>query len=434
MNYQETVDYLYNQLPLYQRTGGAAYKANLENTYKLDKHFESPHKKYKTVHVGGTNGKGSVCHMLASVLQNAGYVVGLHTSPHLIDFRERIKINGKLIPEEYIVKFVMKNMAFFRNTQPSFFEMSVFMAFDYFASKKVDIAIIEVGLGGRLDSTNIITPLFSVITNIGFDHMDFLGNSLDKIAYEKAGIIKDSVPVIIGESSSQINSVFLKTAEDKSSPIVFADQIYSIDYGFYSSDEKQIFNVEKEKQIFYNGLKTDLLGSCQGKNVVTALACIDLLRENGLGIDNMDIYNGLERVISNTGLNGRWQLMDYNPRIVCDTAHNQEGFKSVISQLENTPYSRLHLILGFVKDKNIDEFLKVFPKDASYYFTKADIPRALDERIILKKSKKYNLKGKSYYTVREAYNAARSSAHENDMIFIGGSTYIVADYLKFEKG
>ena len=289
MNYQETIDYLYAQLPMYQRTGKAAYKANLENTWKFDKYFKSPYKEYKTVHVGGTNGKGSVCHMLASVLQHAGYTTGLYTSPHLFDFRERIKVDGILITEEYVVEFVKKHSVFFKNTQPSFFEMSVFMAFDYFASRKVDIAIIEVGLGGRLDSTNIITPIFSVITNIGHDHMDFLGNTLDKIAYEKAGIIKNNIPVVIGESNSQINSVFSKIADQRSSPVIFADQKYSSQYSLLSADHMQTFNIEKDGQIFYPNLKTDLLGVYQGKNLLTSLTCIDLLKDSGFSIDNIDI-------------------------------------------------------------------------------------------------------------------------------------------------
>jgi dihydrofolate synthase/folylpolyglutamate synthase len=434
MNYKETIDYLFARLPMYQRTGKSAYKATLENTWKFDRYFKSPHKKYKTVHVGGTNGKGSVCHMLASVLQNAGYTTGLHTSPHLFDFRERIKVNGIPVPENYVVEFVKKHSEFFERTRPSFFEMSVFMAFNYFASRKVDIAIIEVGLGGRLDSTNVINPLFSVITNIGHDHMNFLGNTLEKIAHEKAGIIKEKIPVVIGESDPNVNHVFTSIADAKSSPIIYADQQYSSEYSLISADNMQVFNIEKDNQICYPGLKTDLLGVYQGKNLLTALTCIDLLRDSGFSIDNIDIYKGMKRITGSTGFYGRWQVKGYYPKIVCDTAHNPEGLKSVINQIINTPYKDLYIIIGFVRDKNIDDLLKLFPEDAFYYFTRADIPRALDENIILEKSKRYNLKGKAYGSVGEAFNSARSSAGRNDMIFIGGSTFVVADFLKLENG
>ena len=434
MNYQEAVGYLFSQLPMYQRIGKAAYKASLDNTIKLDKYFKSPHREYKTIHVGGTNGKGSVCHMLASVLRSAGYKAGLHTSPHLIDFRERIKINGELVPRLYVVEFVKKHMTFFKDIQPSFFEMSVFLALDYFAASKVDVAVIEVGLGGRLDSTNIINPVLSVITNIGHDHMEFLGDTLDKIAYEKAGIIKQSVPVIIGESDSRTDNVFINAAQKKSSPIYFADKKYSAGYGLYTADDMQVFNVEKEGRIFYPDLKIDLLGVYQKKNLATTLASIDILKEIGFEIADTDIYNGLKKVTTSTGLYGRWQIRGYNPRIVCDTAHNLEGFIPVVSQIEDTPYRNLHMIIGFVKEKNLDDFLGIFPRNALYYFTKPDIPRGLDEDIVMEKAKKYNLNGKTYKSVEQAFHAARASATRDDMIFIGGSTYVVADFLKSEKG
>jgi dihydrofolate synthase/folylpolyglutamate synthase len=433
MNYKETVGYLYSKLPMYQRDGKAAYKASLDNTVKLDKYFKSPHKKYMTIHVGGTNGKGSVCHMLTSVLQNAGYKTGLYTSPHLIDFRERIKVNSQLISEDYIIKFVEKHNSFFESIQPSFFEMSVFLAFEYFADMKVDIAIIEVGLGGRLDSTNIINPILSVITNIGHDHMEFLGDTLDEIAYEKAGIIKKSVPVIIGESDSQTDNIFIKTAKQKSSPLYFADKKYSTGDSLLSADDMQVFNIEKENKTYYPNLKTDLLGIYQKKNILTALACIDFLKDNGFEIANIDIYNGLKRVITNTGFYGRWQIIKKEPLIICDNAHNLEGFKSVISQIKNTTYKNLHLVIGFVKEKRIEDFLEIFPERAVYYFTRPDVPRGLDEEIILKKSKAFNLNGTAYKSVKKAYNAAISSADKDDMIFIGGSTYVVADFLMLEK-
>jgi dihydrofolate synthase/folylpolyglutamate synthase len=433
MNYKETVDYLYSKLPMYQRDGNAAYKASLDNTFRLDKYFKSPHKKYLTIHVGGTNGKGSVCHILTSVLQNAGYKTGLYTSPHLIDFRERIKVNSQLISEDYVIKFVKEHINYFESIQSSFFEMTVFLAFEYFAYMKVDIAIIEVGLGGRLDSTNIINPILSVITNIGHDHMEFLGSTIDEIAYEKAGIIKKSVPVIIGESDTKTDNIFERIAEGKSSPLYFADRIYSAGDSIFSADEMQVFNIEKESQIYYPNLKTDLLGIYQKKNILTALACIDFLKDNGFEIASIDIYNGLKKVITNTGFYGRWQIMKKEPCIICDTAHNLEGFKSVISQIKSTPCKNLHIIIGFVKDKNIDDFLKIFPEKATYYFTRPDVPRGLNEEIILEKSKAYNLKGKTYQSVEKAYRVAISSADKDDMIFIGGSTYVVADFLMLEK-
>ncbi len=433
MNYKETVDYLYSKLPMYQRDGKAAYRASLDNTVRLDKYFKSPHRQFLTVHVGGTNGKGSVCHMLASVLQNAGYTTGLYTSPHLIDFRERIKVNGELISEDYIIKFVEKHINYFESIQSSFFEMTVFLAFEYFAYMDVDLAIIEVGMGGRLDSTNIIVPVLSVITNIGHDHMEFLGNTLDEIAREKAGIIKKSVPVIVGESGSQTDNIFIKIAEQKSSPIYFADKKYSVSGNMFSADGMQVFNIEKDDQIYYPSLKTDLLGIYQNKNILTALACIDFLKDNRFEIASIDIYNGLKKVIQNTGLYGRWQIMNREPLVICDTAHNLEGFKSVMLQIRNTPYKNLHMVIGFVKEKNIEDFLGIFPEKAVYYFTRPDIPRGLDENIILERSKAYNLKGKAYESVEKAYMAAISSAVKDDMIFIGGSTYVVADFLMSEK-
>ncbi len=433
MNYKETVDYLYSKLPMYQRDGKAAYRASLDNTVRLDKYFKSPHRQFLTVHVGGTNGKGSVCHMLASVLRNAGYTTGLYTSPHLIDFRERIKVNGELISEDYIIKFVEKHINYFESIQSSFFEMTVFLAFEYFAYMDVDLAIIEVGMGGRLDSTNIIVPVLSVITNIGHDHMEFLGNTLDEIAREKAGIIKKSVPVIVGESGSQTDNIFIKIAEQKSSPIYFADKKYSVSGNMFSADGMQVFNIEKDDQIYYPSLKTDLLGIYQNKNILTALACIDFLKDNRFEIASIDIYNGLKKVIQNTGLYGRWQIMNREPLVICDTAHNLEGFKSVMLQIRNTPYKNLHMVIGFVKEKNIEDFLGIFPEKAVYYFTRPDIPRGLDENIILERSKAYNLKGKAYESVEKAYMAAISSAVKDDMIFIGGSTYVVADFLMSEK-
>lgn len=427
MNYQETLDWLFSQLPMYQRQGKAAYKADLNNTLDLDKYFGHPHRKFKSIHVAGTNGKGSTSHMLASVLQESGYKVGLYTSPHLKDFRERIRINGQMISEDFVVRFIEDHHLKFEEIKPSFFEMTVSMAFDYFAKENIDIAIVEVGMGGRLDSTNIIDPDISIITNIGFDHTAFLGNSLPEIAKEKAGIIKKETPVVIGETHSETEPVFRNFAKEKTAEIYFADKYYLCDYGMLSIDNKQVFNIKKDDKIIYQDLKLDLLGIYQKKNLLTVLRSVDLLIEKEYKITIKTLYKGLENVSKNTVLQGRWQLLGNNPTMVCDTAHNLDGIKFVVNQIKQTPYKNLHIVFGVVDDKNIDSILNIMPTKAEYYFAKANIPRALDQKILKEKANNYGLIGNEYKNVEEALKKAKKNAGINDLIFIGGSTFVVAE-------
>ena len=427
MTYKETLNWLFDQLPMYQRQGKAAYKADLNNTFELDHYFNHPHKKFKSIHVAGTNGKGSVSHMIASVLQESGYKVGLYTSPHLKDFRERIKINGEMISEEFVVDFVHQHQSKFEEIKPSFFEMTVAMAFDYFAEKMIDVAVVEVGMGGRLDSTNIITPEISVITNIGLDHTAFLGNTLTEIAREKAGIIKENVPVVIGETHHETKRTFIEKSEEKNTKIYFADQDYRVDYSMLSMDHKQIFNIYNGNKNVYPELKLDLLGSYQAKNCITALKSIDLLTENFRLISSDAIYKGMANVINNTGLNGRWQILNSKPLTVCDTGHNKEGLAFVMEQIAQTAHKKLHFVFGVVDDKNLDQILGLLPKDANYYFTNADIPRALDRNLLKGKAKKHQLEGDTYETVQTALENAKKNAGDNDLIFIGGSTFVVAE-------
>ena len=428
MNYTETLKYMFSQLPMFQRQGKTAFKKDLTNIKLLCNNLENPQNKFKSVHIAGTNGKGSVSHTLASVLQTAGYKVGLYTSPHLKDFKERIRINGKMISENDVVNFVKENKSIFEEIKPSFFEMTVAMAFKYFAENKVDIAIIETGLGGRLDSTNIITPILSVITNISFDHTQFLGNTIKKIALEKAGIIKGNIPVVIGETHEESSKVFLEIAKNNNSKIYFADKEYRIDYSMLSEDYKQIFNVEKQNKIIYKGLKTDLLGLYQKKNVISSLKAIDIISKE-YKISKENIYNGLLNVQKNTGFAGRWNILEYNPLIVADTGHNIAGINEVINQLKATAYKKLHFIYGCVNDKDIDNILELLPKDAIYYFTEAKIPRALDAKKLQKKARAYNLFGEVFNNTNNALKKAKKNADKMDLILIGGSTFIVAELI-----
>ncbi len=414
---------------MYQRIGKAAYKANLNNTLALDKYFKHPHKKFKSIHVAGTNGKGSVSHMLSSVLQSAGYKVGLYTSPHLLDFRERIRINGEMIPENEVVDFVGNHKGIINELKPSFFEMTVAMAFECFARKGVDIAIIEVGLGGRLDSTNIIIPELSIITNIGYDHMTFLGDTLYKIAVEKAGIIKTRIPVIIGETQDNIKSIFINKAKEKITNITFADQKYTINYSLVTLKNQQAFNIEKDGKKIFEQLKTDLLGEYQKQNVITTICAIENLQSTGWKINNEDIICGFANISKKTGFAGRWQIIGYNPLIVCDTAHNVDGIKKITDQISNTSYKNLHIVFGMVDDKTIDPVLSMLPVKARYYFTKASVPRALNENVLAQNALKHNLKGLVFPDVKRAIIAARQNSDKRDMIFIGGSTFVVADAL-----
>lgn len=429
-NYKQTLEYLYSQLPMYQRTGPAAYKNTLENTWKLDKLYDHPHQAFKSIHVAGTNGKGSSSHMLASVLQEASYKVGLYTSPHLIDFRERIRVNGEMIPEDQVVAFVEKFRKLNESAQlePSFFEMTVAMAFDYFRNCQVDVAVIEVGLGGRLDSTNIIQPEVSLITNISLDHTALLGQSIPLIAKEKAGIIKRKVPVVISESNHEYNEIFRQIAAENDSPIFFADQQYEAAYSMLLPEGKQVMNFKKDSDLTFPELKTDLLGSYQRKNVGGVLYVLELLQQKGWKIPKEVIYAGLSKTTKNTGLRGRWEVVGNNPLMVCDTAHNEAGLKDVVSQIYSNAWKSLYIVLGMVNDKNLDNVMSLLPKEAHYFFTQAKIPRALPATELAEKAREFGLQGAVIKSVHEAVTEAQKRAGEHDFIFIGGSTFVVADY------
>jgi len=427
MNYSETLDFLYNQLPIFQRIGSSAYKNNLNNTIALDNYFNHSQKKFKSIHVAGTNGKGSVSHSLASVLQEAGFKVGLYTSPHLKDFRERIKINGQMISEKFVNEFVNSNIKYINDLQPSFFELTVALGFEYFANQKVDIAVIEVGMGGRLDSTNIIKPIVSVITNISFDHTQFLGDTLEKIAGEKAGIIKKSVPVVVGESNYKINHVFYEKANEVDAPIFLANQTYTVNSSFSTSDNKQSFNIFKNGGNIYPNLKMDLLGEYQKENILTILQTIDILISQKIDITEENIYKGLSKVVQNTGLQGRWQILNSSPLTICDTGHNEAGIQAIVNQIKNIKFENLHFVFGVVNDKDISRILKILPKEAKYYFTKANIPRALNEKELQQKASDFHLTGESFSDVKSAFESAKKCAKNNDLIFIGGSTFVVAE-------
>lgn len=431
MTYPEVLDFLYSQLPMFQRTGPAAYKDSLDNTFRLDKMFAYPHRSFKTIHVAGTNGKGSVSHMLASVLHEAGYKTGLYTSPHLKDFRERIRVNGEMITEEAVVQFVEKYQEkdVQESLEPSFFELTVSMAFDYFRSMQVDVAVVEVGLGGRLDSTNVISPEVSVITNISFDHINLLGDTLPKIAAEKAGIIKSGIPVVVGESNPETAPVFIEFAERLNASIAFADQEYETSYSMRTIDGKQSLNIQKNGKLFYSELKLDLLGIYQRHNVPTVLRTIDVLNEKGWNLTGEIIRKGLLNTIGNTGLLGRWQIIGHNPLTVCDTGHNEAGIRLVVEQINLTAWKHLHMIIGMVNDKDQTKVLSLLPANAKYYFTKASIPRATEPGELKIKAEAYGLCGDCYQSVREALSAALASAEKNDLVFVGGSTFVVAEIL-----
>ena len=408
MNYQNTLTYLYNSAPMFQQVGGSAYKEGLENTRILDEHFGNPHYSFRTIHVAGTNGKGSCSHTIAAILQEAGYRVGLYTSPHLVDFRERIRINGRPIPEEYVVHFVEKERSFFEPLHPSFFELTTAMAFCYFADEKVDVAVIEVGLGGRLDCTNIIHPDLCIITNISFDHTQFLGDKLAKIAGEKAGIIKKDIPVVIGETTPETKAVFLQRAEEVNAPIIFAENTTKNDYP---------------------GMRTELQGLYQIKNTRTILTALPLLEKAGYHIDEQSVRNGFAHVCELTGLMGRWQKLQDTPTLICDTGHNVGGITYIAEQLKQQNYRHLHIIIGMVNDKDVSGVLALLPKDATYYFTKASVKRALPEEELCKLAAKAGLQGSCYPNVPAAVTAAQEKSHPEDFIFVGGSSFIVADLL-----
>lgn len=421
MNYNETISYLYSRLPVFHRDGKSAYKPGLENVEKLDKDLEYPHRNYKTIHIAGTNGKGSVSNLLASVLQHEGYKVGLYTSPHLKEFRERIRINGKQIPEQYVCDFVKTHRTIFENINLSFFELTMSMAFKYFADEKVEIAIIEAGLGGRLDSTNIITPILSVITNISFDHMNILGDTLSAIASEKAGIIKPSVPVVIGESKDEIKQLFIDKANSVSAPILFAENEINVVLK-ENTHGKQQFNCTN-----FQNLTIGLGGLYQQKNTATTLVAIQQLNQIGLQLSNKAIYKGFETVCETTGLQGRWQKIQDKPTIICDIGHNEEAIRYVNQQLQSINYKNLRIVIGIMKDKDIENMLKLLPKKAIYYFCKANTPRALDEKEFQQQANVFGLNGNSFSSVELALNTAKQEASIDDLIFVGGSNFVVAE-------
>lgn len=424
MTYEKTVDYLYRQMPEYQRIGDKAYKEGLENSLALDEIFDHPHRRYKTIHVGGTNGKGSTSHLLAAILQESGYRVGLYTSPHLIDFRERIRVNGEMISKEFVVEFVKQYKEQFESVMPSFFELTMEMAFLYFVRQKVDVALIEVGLGGRLDSTNIITPDLSIITNIGFDHMKQLGNTLPKIAIEKAGIIKAYTPVVIGEMGNrEVAQVFIDKAKSANAPLVFAE-LYMNNFKAERGGLGWLFHADG-----YPEVKGELKGLAQDKNARTVLTAVELLLEMRYNIPKEAVYKGFDNVTTLTGLMGRWQQLQTSPKIICDIAHNAHGIQYVAEQLQSENFNRLHLVFGMASDKDVNRVLSLLPKDAVYYFTKASVERAMDEKTLTQLAESHELNGNSFSSVKEAIEAAKENADKNDLIFIGGSSFIVADAL-----
>ncbi len=420
MNYAETLTYLYQNLPMFQRIGAVAYKSDLTNTIALCEALGNPQNKFKSIHIAGTNGKGSSSHMLASVLQAAGYRTGLYTSPHLKEFTERIRINGIEVDQDFVVDFVERIKPSIEEIQPSFFEITVAMAFDYFVHQEVDVAVIEVGLGGRLDSTNVITPALSLITNISWDHMDLLGDTLNKIALEKAGIIKTKVPVVISERQAEVEDVFRLKAQECNSNITFASDLFKVtqesegSYSIYNDDHQY-------------SLAVDLKGGYQTRNIAGVLSCIRELRKIGFTISDQHVAAGLKNVMQRTGLRGRWQILGRNPLIICDTGHNEAGIREIIKQINETKHHHLHMVLGFVRDKDISKVLSLLPASATYYFCAASIPRAMPSEELKQKAEGFGLNGNAYGNVKEAIQAAKENSAMDDLIFVGGSTFIVAE-------
>jgi len=426
MDYQQTLAYLYAKLPMFTRIGVSAYKKDIDNTIKFCKHLNHPEKKFKSVHIAGTNGKGSTSHILAAILQQAGYKTGLYTSPHLKDFRERIKINGEMISKQEVVIFVEENKVFIEEISPSFFEATVGLAFEHFAKHKVDIAIIEVGLGGRLDSTNVISPEVSVITNISMDHMDILGDTLQKIAFEKAGIIKKNTPVIIGEYQEEVKQVFIDKAKEQNAELTFATNQWHYKDSKIVNGKREIEIYDKEKGL---NLALDLTGTYQIKNIKTVLSTVNQLKKKGFEIDDAVLISALSQVKKLTGLMGRWQTLAENPLVICDTGHNEDGIKEVLNNINLTKFDHLHFVIGMVKDKDISKILSFLPTDATYYFCAPKLERAKPADQLKEEASKFNLKGLAYADVETAIKAAKEIAKPNDFIFIGGSTFVVAEAL-----
>lgn len=423
--YEDVLQYLYANLPMFQRIGAVAFKSDLSNTIALCEALDNPQKKVKSVHIAGTNGKGSTSHMLASILQSAGYKTGLYTSPHLKSFTERIRVNGAEVSQQFVVDFVNRIQPVIERVKPSFFEITVAMAFDYFVREQVDIAVIEVGLGGRLDSTNVITPELSLITNIGWDHTDLLGDTLEKIAAEKAGIIKKNVPVVVSEHQPGIADVFKSKAAVETAPLHFASDVYTVQ--LRDEHGNILFDVLKNGKPAQKGIALPLQGIYQQKNLAGVLQAVDILRQQGWKISEEQLLDGLTKVMSQTGLKGRWQKLGTNPLIVCDTGHNLDGVAQVVKQLQQLSYHQLFMVIGMVKDKDISGVLELLPKDANYYFCQASIPRALDAGILAEKARGIGLKGEVIANVNDAIHQARARASADDVIFIGGSTFIVAE-------
>lgn len=426
MNYQQTIDYLYNTLPMFSRMGSAAFKKDLTNTLLLCERLDNPHKKFKSIHVAGTNGKGSVSHMLAAIFQTAGYKTGLYTSPHLYDFRERIKVNGIMCDEDFVIGFVERIRPAIEEIQPSFFEITVVMAFDFFVQQRVDIAIIEVGLGGRLDSTNVITPELSVITNIGWDHMNLLGNTLEEIAFEKAGIIKENIPVVIGEKKEETETVFRNVASRKHAPIFFAEENLILKDYQLLPDSIEISIADKSSSI--KNYRSDLAGIYQTKNILSVLQAVELLKEWKLS--QQHIQTALKQVKQLTGLHGRWEVIHESPAVVLEVAHNKDGIGQMLQHLQNISFNKMHIVLGMVKDKDIDAVLGLLPNEATYYFTQAHIPRALDAQALQEKASAFNLKGNYYGDVNNAIHQALNNSEKDDLIIVCGSIFLVAEVNK----
>jgi dihydrofolate synthase / folylpolyglutamate synthase len=426
MTYQQTIDYLFSRLPMFSRIGAAAYKPSLANTVHLCESLGNPQQKFKSVHIAGTNGKGSVSHMLAAIFQTAGYKTGLYTSPHLKDFRERIRVNGEMVVEQFVIDFTQKINPLIDEIEPSFFEITVAMAFDYFAKQKCDIAIIETGLGGRLDSTNIITPELSIITNIGWDHMNLLGDSLEKIAGEKAGIIKHGIPVVVGEVLKETESIFKEIAFDKAAPLFIASQKRHA-IGWSWQKHELIVEISEDNKTDHKVYHLDLPGLYQTKNLLTVLEACSQLQQKGWNIDVNTIRKALKQVKKLTGLHGRWEIIHEHPTIILDVGHNEDGIKQIIKQIELTDHHELHIILGVVKDKEIDKVLKLLPKTAHYYFTQAQIPRALNAEILSEKATKNGLTGATFATVNRALKTVKEKASKNDLIIVCGSVFLVAE-------
>jgi len=427
MDYKETINWLFAQLPMYQRIGKAAYKSDLQTTIDLLNQLNNPQNSFKAIHIAGTNGKGSVSHIVASILQEAGYKIGLYTSPHLKDFRERIRLDGQLIPEEDVVAFVEDNSEVLEKIKPSFFEMTVAMAYDYFAKQDVDFAVLETGMGGRLDSTNICNPVITAITNIGLDHQQFLGENLETIAREKAGIIKENVPLLVGRKQKETTDIFVNKAKSMRAELIFAEDEVDIKTIETSTIQTRSFDVWYKNKLFLENAESLLMADYQNENIATAICIVQELLAEGVHLNNDNFSNGLKNLHENTGLQGRWQIIGKNPLTICDTGHNIDGIKAVVRQIKKTSFKHLHFVFGMVNDKNPESILYLLPQNANYYFCRPNIPRGMDEEELSKHAFKAGLNGQTYSSVREAFNIATNNADIDDLIFVGGSTFVVAE-------